>query len=79
VEASDEHKAVLRGLGNGESIFRDLDGRAGRIGVDLASDELQRWLDTNPTRSRPGEAAQGVREAGGDAAPARETAGEVAP
>ncbi len=55
VEASDEHKAVLRGLGNGEAIFRDLDGRAGRIGIDLASDELQRWLDTNPTRSRPDE------------------------
>ena len=57
VEASDEHKAVLRGLGNGEAIFRDLDGRAGRIGIDLASDELQRWLDTNPTRSRPDEAS----------------------
>jgi RecA/RadA recombinase len=57
VEASDEHKAVLRGLGNGEAVFRDLDGRAGRIGVDLASDELQRWLDTNPTRSRPDEAS----------------------
>ncbi|MER7542510.1 ATP-binding protein [Actinomadura sp.] len=54
VEASDEHKAVLRNLGNGECIFRDLDGRAGRIGVDLISEELQRWLDTNPTRSRPG-------------------------
>ncbi|WP_141578201.1 ATP-binding protein [Actinomadura sp. WMMA1423] len=54
VETSDEHKAVLRNLGNGECIFRDLDGRAGRIGVDLISEELQRWLDTNPTRSRPG-------------------------
>src|ERR1700749_4730655 len=27
-EASAEHKAVLRGLGNGECIFRDLEGRA---------------------------------------------------
>jgi DNA helicase HerA-like ATPase len=52
VEPSDEHKAVLRGLGNGECIFRDLDGRAGRIGVDLISDDLRRWLDTNPTRAR---------------------------
>jgi hypothetical protein len=57
VENSDEHKAVLRNLGNGECIFRDLDGRAGRIGVDLVSDELHRWLDTNPTRSKPGETA----------------------
>ncbi len=67
VEASDEHKAVLRGLGNGEAIFRDLDGRAGRIGIDLASDELQRWLDTNPTRSRPDEAShlRGARPAAG--------------
>ncbi len=53
VEASDEHKSVLRNLGNGECIFRDLDGRAGRIGVDLISEELVRWLDTNPTRQRP--------------------------
>jgi hypothetical protein len=56
VETSDEHKAVLRNLGNGECIFRDLDGRAGRIGVDLISEELRRWLDTNPTRSHPGSA-----------------------
>jgi len=52
VESSDEHKAILRGLGNGESVFRDLDGRAGRSHRS-GSDELQRWLDTNPTRSRP--------------------------
>jgi hypothetical protein len=55
VEPSDEHKAVLRGLGNGECIFRDLDGRAGRIGIDLISPELTKWLDTNPTRARPDE------------------------
>src|SRR6202012_4500106 len=35
LEPSDEHKAALRGLGNGECIFRDLDDRAGRIGIDL--------------------------------------------
>jgi type IV secretory pathway VirB4 component len=55
VEPSDEHKAVLRGLGNGECIFRDLDGRAGRVGIDLISAELTKWLDTNPTRARPDE------------------------
>ncbi len=55
LEKSDEHKAVLRGLGNGECIFRDLDGRAGRIGIDLISDELRDSLDTNPTRARPGD------------------------
>ncbi|MEU4576711.1 ATP-binding protein [Nonomuraea sp. ATR24] len=54
VEPSEEHKAVLRSLGNGECIFRDLDGRAGRIGVDLISEELLRWLDTNPTHDKPG-------------------------
>ncbi|MFO7251172.1 MAG: ATP-binding protein [Actinomycetes bacterium] len=53
VEPTEEHKAVLRSLGNGECIFRDLDGRAGRIGVDLISEELLRWLDTNPTHDRP--------------------------
>ncbi len=61
VENSAEHQAVLRGLGNGECIFRDLEGRAGRIGIDLISDEMRQWLDTNPTRSRrPAE-----QEAGG--------------
>jgi hypothetical protein len=53
VENSDEHQLALRGLGNGECIFRDLEGRAGRIGIDLISDEMRQWLDTNPTRSRP--------------------------
>jgi hypothetical protein len=53
VEPSEEHKAALRALGNGECIFRDLDGRAGRVGVDLISDELRRRLDTNPTRAKP--------------------------
>src|SRR5208283_5829550 len=76
VESSDEHKAILRGLGNGESVFRDLDGRAGRIGIDLASDELQRWLDTNPTRSRPDEAAQRAAEAAPAAEPPMPRAGE---
>src|SRR6266498_778553 len=47
VETSDEHKAVLRSLGNGECVFRDLDGRVGRIGVDLISEDLLRWLDTD--------------------------------
>nr|BFE83505.1 hypothetical protein GCM10020093_061060 [Planobispora longispora] len=55
VDPSEEHKAVLRSLGNGECVFRDLDGRAGRIGVDLVSGELLRWLDTNPTHEKPDE------------------------
>ena len=52
VEPSEEHKAIMRALGNGECIFRDLDDRAGRIGVDLVSEELRDWIDTNPTRAR---------------------------
>jgi hypothetical protein len=59
IEQSAEHKAALRALRNGECIFRDLDGRAGRIAVDLISDELRRCLDTNPTRARMGEAPAG--------------------
>ena len=58
VAPSDEHKAVLRSLGNGECIFRDLDDRAGRIGIDLVSDELRDWIDTNPTRARSQPARQ---------------------
>jgi len=64
VEPSEEHKAVLRSLGNGECVFRDLDGRAGRIGVDLISDELLRWLDTNPTHDKPDEKVHDL--SGGD-------------
>jgi hypothetical protein len=52
VAPSDDHKATLRALGNGECIFRDLDDRAGRIGIDLVSDELKDWIDTNPTRAK---------------------------
>lgn len=55
VETEEDHMAMLRNLGNGECIFRDLDGRAGRISVDLVSEELLRWLDTNPTRHHPDE------------------------
>jgi len=55
VEPSEEHQAILRSLANGECIFRDLDGRAGRIAVDLMSDQLRRFLDTNPTRARSAE------------------------
>ena len=55
LEQSEEHKASLRALGNGECIFRDLDSRAGRIGVDLISDDLRQCLDTNPTRARSGD------------------------
>jgi hypothetical protein len=43
-ESSEEHKVILRALGNGECIFRDLDGRAGRTGVDLVS-------ETNPEKN----------------------------
>jgi AAA-like domain len=73
VERSEEHGAVLRTLGNGECIFRDLDGRAGRIGIDLISDELRRSLDTNPTRARSGDAPVGRH--GGE--PAQPGAGQA--
>ena len=61
VEPSEEHKAALRALGNGECVFRDLDGRAGRMGVDLISEDLLRWLDTNPTHDKPDESAHDPR------------------
>jgi hypothetical protein len=68
VAPSDEHKAVLRALGNGECIFRDLDDRAGRIGIDLVSDELRDWIDTNPTRARSGQPGSGSDAIGAPAA-----------
>jgi hypothetical protein len=77
VEASEDHKAVLRGLGNGECIFRDLEGRAGRIGIDLISDDVRQWLDTNPTRARaagetPGPASAPAQDAGPPSPPVRD-------
>jgi AAA domain-containing protein len=73
VDPSEEHQAVLRSLGNGECIFRDLDGRAGRIVVDLISDDLRRWLDTNPIRARSAQVPVGAQANGGqpDGAPGR--------
>ena len=70
VEPSDEHKAVLRGLGNGECIFRDLDGRAGRIGIDLISDELRAVPGHQPD---PGQARRAC--AGGGRGRTRRTPG----
>jgi len=81
VAPSDEHKAVLRALGNGECIFRDLDDRAGRIGIDLISDELRDWIDTNPTRGRgprgsqPGSSNPGATRPASADAPPRHPAG----
>ncbi|MCW2878563.1 MAG: hypothetical protein JWQ95_2663 [Sphaerisporangium sp.] len=72
VEPSEEHKAALRALGNGECIFRDLDGRAGRIGVDLISEDLLRWLDTNPTHDKPGESVHDPRGRAGRSGAAQE-------
>ena len=53
VDPTEDHQSVLRHLSNGECLYRDLDGRTGRIGVDLVSENLLRWLDTNPTRRPP--------------------------
>ncbi|MBB4700891.1 RecA/RadA recombinase [Sphaerisporangium siamense] len=72
VEASEEHKGALRSLGNGECVFRDLDGRAGRIGVDLISEELLRWLDTNPTHDKPDESMHDPRGRASRSAAAQE-------
>jgi hypothetical protein len=72
VDPSEEHKAVLRSLGNGECVFRDLDGRAGRIGVDLISPELLRWLDTNPTHDKPGESVHDLQGGSGRSGVAQE-------
>ncbi|MBB5627421.1 ATP-binding protein [Sphaerisporangium krabiense] len=72
VEPSEEHKGALRSLGNGECIFRDLDGRAGRIGVDLISEELLRWLDTNPTHDKPDESMHDPRGRASRSAAAQE-------
>ncbi|GAA1463487.1 ATP-binding protein (plasmid) [Nocardiopsis exhalans] len=57
VADDDNHRAVLRNLGNGECLFRDLDGRTAHIAVDLVSEEVLRRLDTNPTRQPPKEAS----------------------
>src|SRR5262249_44873853 len=74
VDSSEEHQAVLRSLGNGECIFRDLDGRAGRIVVDLISDDLRRWLDTNPTRATSAQVPVSEQKGRAEAGQARQAA-----
>ncbi|WP_017614902.1 ATP-binding protein [Nocardiopsis salina] len=64
VDPTEDHQSVLRHLNNGECLYRDLDGRTGRIGVDLVSENLLRWLDTNPTRQGPASAEGGLAPAG---------------
>ena len=54
VEPSDEHKAVLRSLGNGECIFRDLDEQ-GR--PDRGRSGLRRTAGTGSTPTQPGSSA----------------------
>jgi hypothetical protein len=53
VAVTDEHRAVVRGLANGECVFADLDGRVGTIAIDPISDELRRAFDTTPRAVMP--------------------------
>ncbi|MFY7069056.1 ATP-binding protein [Nocardiopsis changdeensis] len=55
VADTEDHQAVLRNLGNGVCLMRDLDGRTAQVAVDLVSQELLEWLDTNPNRPHPGD------------------------
>lgn len=50
VDPSPEHVATLRGLGTGECLLADVDGRVGSVQVDLVLPELRAALDTTPRR-----------------------------
>ena len=86
VEASDDHRAVLRGLGNGEAIFRDLDGRAGpdrgRPGLRRTAALAGHQPDPVPAgrgQRRPERPGGGGRRSGAPTGgiPATQTAGEA--
>lgn len=49
-QASDEHIATVRTLGNGECIFADADGRIGTVSIDLVLPALATAFDTTPHR-----------------------------
>ncbi|MGH9021813.1 MAG: VirB4 family type IV secretion system protein [Acidimicrobiia bacterium] len=46
------HRRRVRGLGEGECLFADLDGRVGAMRVDLMDDALRAAFDTTPARQR---------------------------
>jgi hypothetical protein len=48
VEPTAELVAEVSGFMAGECLMRDLDGRVGRVQVDLVTDELRAALDTTP-------------------------------
>ncbi|MFP5370015.1 MAG: ATP-binding protein [Actinomycetes bacterium] len=55
VDPTPAHAAMVCSLGNGECVFRDVDGRVGTLQVDLVLPELAAAFDTTP-RPRPLEA-----------------------
>jgi hypothetical protein len=48
VEATADLVAEVSGFAAGECLMRDLDGRVGRVQVDLVTDELRAAFDTTP-------------------------------
>ncbi|HEX4213953.1 MAG TPA: ATP-binding protein [Candidatus Dormibacteraeota bacterium] len=49
IEENDAHLRRIRNLESAECIFRDLEGRVGRLAVELVPDELQAAFSTTPT------------------------------
>ena len=49
IEENDSHLRRIRNLESAEAIFRDLEGRVGRLAVELVPDELQAAFSTTPT------------------------------
>jgi hypothetical protein len=48
VEPSPELLAAVRRFADGECLLRDLEGRVGRVQVDLVTDEIRNAFDTTP-------------------------------
>lgn len=46
-----EHRRIVRSLGNGECVFRDLDGRVSTVQIDLVSEEVAQAFDTTPRQA----------------------------
>jgi hypothetical protein len=59
VEESDVNLRRIRNLENAETVFRDLEGRVGRLAVELVPDELQAAFSTTPGEQQAAELPAG--------------------
>jgi hypothetical protein len=67
MDKTEEHRATIRELNNGECIFQDIDGRLGRVQVDSWDQALFDAFNTNPeTRGKGVDTSKATASAAAD-------------